>query len=53
MEYFNPYTEQHTLLLKCLEEAFLNDIGIYQFGNRTQHIFKNKKYLMTVNWSLV
>ena len=54
--YFNPFRKQHVELLKFLEKELVNDVDIIdmcKFGDRTQHIFKNGNYLMTVNWGLV
>lgn len=54
--YFNPFRKNHVVLLQELENELVNDkdkIDMYKFGDRTQHVFKNGKYLMTINWALV
>lgn len=54
--YFNPARKHHVILLQDLEDKLVNkedEIEMYEFGDRTQHIFKNGKYLMTINWGLV
>ena len=54
--YFNPFRQHHTNLLSYLEKELTNDgskIEMYKLGDRTQHIFRNNKYLMSINWSLV
>ena len=54
--YFNPFRPYHVALMQYLNQELVNDtdkIEMYKFGDRTQHIFRNGKYLMTVNWSKV
>lgn len=54
--YFNPFRKNHVELLQFLEGELVNDkdkIDMCKFGDNTQHIFKNNKYLMTINWALV
>ena len=55
-EYFNPSRKNHLTLLKYLENQLTDkgdDIEMYKFGKNTQHIFRNGKYFMTINWALV
>lgn len=55
-EYFNPLRKTHLVLLKYLETQLANrgdDIEMYKFGKNTQHIFRNGKYFMTIDWSKI
>lgn len=54
--YFNINRESHVMLLAFLEKEFVkkgDKIEMYKFGDSTQHLFINKKYVMTLNWSLI
>lgn len=54
--YFNPFRKEHVGLIAYLENTLVNDtdrINLCKFGERTQHIFVNNSYLMTINWGLV
>lgn len=54
--YFDPFNVRHTILLKSLERELMdskNDIVMCRYGERTQHIFKGGKYVMTLNWNLI
>jgi len=51
-EYCNPFKEEHVNLLTYLEtqiDTKNNKINLYKFGPRTQHIFVNGKYLITID----
>jgi len=53
---FNPSRESHLVLLKYLEKHFdrnKDTINIDNSFNNYQHIFKNGKYFITINWELV
>lgn len=55
-DYFNPLRQTHLVLLKYLETQIADrgdNIEMYKYGKNTQHIFRNGKYFMTINWSLV
>lgn len=55
-EYFNPSRIEHLEILKFLEEDLSteeNTIIMCKFGYRTQHIFKDNKYYMTLDWSKI
>lgn len=54
--YFNPFRKHHVILLAHLEKSLVNNkdkIDLIKFGERTQHIFVNDTYLMSINWELV
>ena len=54
--YFSPLRKSHTMLMGSLGDELINDkdvIDMPKFGDRTQHIFINKKYFMTINWAIV
>lgn len=54
--YFNPFRKSHIGLMQFLEKELVNDkdvIDVVKYGERTEHIFRNGKYLMTLNWGLV
>lgn len=54
--YFNPFKKSHVVLMQLLEKELVNDtdeIVVSKFGNRTEHVFRNGKYYMTLNWALV
>ena len=54
--YFNPFRKNHVGLMQFLEDTIVNEkdkLEMYKFGDRTQHIFRNGKYYMTINWGLV
>ena len=55
--YFNPHRKQHGLLMEALEKESrienAKSLRMVKYGERTQHIFIDSKYYMTVNWALV
>ena len=54
--YFNPFRKTHANLMKYLEQQLVNDtdkIRVVKYGTRTEHVFVNDNYLMTINWALV
>lgn len=53
--YFDFLNPRHVNLLKFLERDLGQTKGVYmcRYGEKTQHIFINNKYYMTINWSLV
>ena len=55
--YFNPYRAEHVILMKRMEGKIdklkKHSIEMVPYGDRTQHIFIDKKYYMTLNWSLI
>lgn len=54
--YFNPFRREHVTLMAFLEKTLVNNkdkIDLCKFGERTQHVFVNNNYLMTINWGLV
>lgn len=55
-KYFNPLRKTHLGLVEYLEKELANkgdDIKMCKYGENTQHIFKNGKYLITIDWSKV
>lgn len=53
--YFNIHRKQHILFLSELNKM-CDKNAKYQFikyGDGVQHLFKDGKYLMTVNWNLI
>lgn len=54
--YFNPMRKSHVILIKFLEKELVNKkdkIEMCPYGPSTQHLFRNGKYLMTIDWKLV
>jgi hypothetical protein len=53
-EYANIFKKSHVSLIKMLTTE-LKDCNVVTvgYGNRTQHIYKDNKYFMTINWQLV
>lgn len=54
--YFNPFRKEHVNLLTYLEKSLTDKelkIDMVKYGDRTQHIFVDNQYYLTVNWSLV
>lgn len=55
-QYFNINRTSHVLLLSFLEKELVTEgakIDMYRFGDSTQHIFINDKYVMTLDWSKI
>jgi hypothetical protein len=53
--YFNPERMSHSKLMQTIEGSLKEEdkIRVLPLGDNTQHIFKNGKYLITINWNLV
>jgi hypothetical protein len=54
-QYFNPTRITHSKLMQAIEKSLVetDKIKVLPLGDNTQHIFKNGKYMITINWNLV
>jgi len=54
MKYANIFRKSHITLIELLNvELKSKKVTTVGYGDRTQHIFVDNKYWMTVNWNLV
>lgn len=55
--YFDPFREEHIRLIeeinRDLTATRTQKVAFVKFGDRTHHVFKDKKYFMSINWGLV
>lgn len=55
-EFFNPNRVSHSKLMQFIEKKYVSEgdkVMVVPLGKGTQHIFKNNRYMLSINWGLV
>lgn len=57
--YFDPFRKNHIEFIKYLQQELSedvvteNNVVMCKFGEKTEHIFINNIYLMTIDWTKI